>query len=854
MSDDTPSNPPEAPPSATVAPPKELLPVLPVEQFVLFPSIIAPIIVGDDRSKRLVDDALNGSRMVVVVTKRPDAESLSRFTSLYDTGSAANILKMLKMPDGTVRLLVHGMRRVRITEQVGEDPYLLAQVETLTETNPADSETQAMVKSIHGLLDRAVELSHLPEDLGAAARNLAEPGRLCDLVTSNLNLPVGEQVSILELADVKERLQRLLVILNREIEVLELGNKIQSRVKNEMDKNQRDYYLREQMKAIRRELGDDDGGAQTNEELQKRLREKAMPDYARQAAEKELARLSQMQPSSAAGMSKDVKKEALKQLGRLESMHPDSSEATVIRTYLDWMTELPWKKQSKDRLDVKAAKEILDEDHFDLEKVKERILEYLSVLKLKNDMKGPILCLAGPPGVGKTSLGRSIARALDRRFHRLSLGGMRDEAEIRGHRRTYIGSMPGRILKGLKQAGTNNPVIMLDEIDKLGSDYRGDPSAALLEVLDPEQNNTFTDNYLDMPFDLSRVLFITTANMLETIPGPLRDRMEIITLSGYTLAEKVMIARKYIIPRQMAENGIAARKVAFTDEAVEEIVAGYTREAGLRNLEREIGSVCRKIAHQVALGRGARAPRKVTRESVPGFLGRQRYQGETAQRMGQAGVAIGLAWTPVGGDILFIECSRTRGAGNLTLTGQLGDVMKESARAAMTFLHEHASRLHISEEHFAKHDVHLHVPAGATPKDGPSAGITMCAALASLFTGRRLKDFLAMTGEITLKGNVLPVGGIKEKVLAAARAGIREVILPARNQADLDQLPDDIRKTIRFHPVENAAQVLELAFAPKRTRKPAGPVRKVRPAAAKKAPPKTGKKPVPKTKTRAGRR
>jgi ATP-dependent Lon protease len=627
-------------------------------------------------------------------------------------------------------------------------------------------------------------LSSLPEDLGVAATNLTDPGRLADLIASNLSLKVPEQMEILELANVKERIQRVHYILNREVEVLELGSKIQTQVKTELDKTQREYLLREQMKAIRKELGEDEGGSHEIEELAERIGKKALPDQIREVTQKELNRLRIMQPASA--------------------------EYTVARTYVEWILDLPWLESTKDTINIARARKILDEDHYDLAKVKERILEYLSVRKLKKDMKGPILCFAGPPGVGKTSLGRSIARAMDRTFHRISLGGMRDEAEIRGHRRTYIGAMPGRVIKGLKQVGANNPVLMLDEVDKIGSDYRGDPAAALLEVLDPEQNNTFVDNYLDIPFDLSNVMFITTANHMDPVPGPLKDRMEVIELPGYTLREKVMIAKLFIIPKQMGENGITSKHVAFTDAAIRRIIEEYTREAGLRNLEREISNVCRKIARKVVEGKAGSV--RVTGRMLKSLLGPQKHFSDAAQRMGMPGVSIGLAWTPVGGEILFIEASLTPGNGRFTLTGQLGDVMKESAQAALTFLRGISRKLRIPNDAFGRCDIHVHVPAGAIPKDGPSAGITICTAMASLLTERPVKNYLAMTGEITLKGNVLPVGGIKEKALAAARAGIREIILPERNIADLEQLPEEVRRKIRFHPVKTMAEVLKIAL------------------------------------------
>lgn len=762
-----------------------VLPILPVEQFVLFPSMVAPIIVGDEKSKHLIDDALKGNRLVGVLTKKPEAPNIASFENLYSVGTVAKLLRMLKMPDGTVRLLVHGVTRFRVVDAIATEPYLRARIEVLNEVNDQENpETIAMVRNIHRLLARGVELTSLPEDLALTAANITNPGRLADLVASNLSLKIPEQIEILELVDVKERLKRVLFLLTREIEYLELGSKIQSQVRTELDRTQREYFLREQLKAIRKELGEEEGTSRELEELAERIKAKQMPDYARAVAEKELNRLRMMQPASA--------------------------EYTVSRTYLEWILDLPWCESTKDNLNVARAKRILDADHYDLEKVKERILEYLSVLKLKKNMKGPILCFVGPPGVGKTSLGRSIARAMGRKFYRIALGGMRDEAEIRGHRRTYIGAMPGRILKGLKQVGSNNPVLMLDEIDKIGSDYRGDPAAALLEVLDPEQNNTFTDNYLDMPFDLSNVMFITTANHMDPVPAPLRDRMEVIELPGYTLKEKVQIAKRYLIPKQLEENGISAKHLTFAESAIVAIIENYTREAGLRNLEREISNICRKVARQVAEKKATRVT--VSSRNLKQYLGPPKYFSEVATRMGVPGVAIGLAWTPVGGEILFIEAAMTPGSGRLTLTGQLGEVMKESAQAALTYLRSNAEQWHIDDQLFAQRDIHVHVPAGAIPKDGPSAGITICTALASLLTGRLVKDYLAMTGEITLKGNVLPVGGIKEKVLAAARAKIHEVILPERNMQDLDELPEDVRKRITFHPVKTMDQVLSLAL------------------------------------------
>ncbi len=766
------------------------LPVMPLENVVLYPSMIAPIVVGDEKSRKMVDEALAGQRMVAVLTKRPDADGeLDNFDNLYTTGTAAVILKMLKMPDGTMRILLHGLQRINVVERISSKPYLKAKVEVVKEIAARQTrEVDALVKSLHGLLGKAIELSSLPEDLRVAAINITDSGRLADLIASNLNLKVDEQQDLLEVLDVTERLKRVHFILSREIEVLELGSRIQSRVKTELDKNQRDYLLREQMKAIRHELGEDEGPGQELDELEKRLEKKALPDAARETAKRELSRLRSMQPSSA--------------------------EYSVSRTYLDIILDLPWMESTDDRIDIIKARKILNRDHFDLEKTKERILEHLAVRKLKKDMKGPILCLVGPPGVGKTSLGRSIAAAMGRKFVRFSLGGMRDEAEIRGHRRTYIGAMPGRILKNLRQVEANNPVMMLDEIDKVGSDYRGDPSSALLEVLDPEQNDSFADHYLDMPFDLSNIMFITTANQLDTIPGPLRDRMEIIELTGYSLREKMQIAKQFTIPKQMNENGVSTKDLTITDAALTRLIEDYTREAGVRGLERQIGAVCRKVARKVAEGKSEKL--KVTPEVVKTLLGPPKFYMDIAQRAGTPGVSIGLAWTPVGGEILFIEATITMGTGKFVLTGQLGDVMKESAHAAMTYVHTVAETLKIPEELFSKRDIHLHVPAGAIPKDGPSAGTAMATAITSLLTGRRVKDFFAMTGEITLKGNVLPVGGIKDKLLAAHRAGIKQVTLPERNQGDTEQLPEEVRKKLKINFVTHMDQVLDLALVRKK--------------------------------------
>jgi ATP-dependent Lon protease len=652
-------------------------------------------------------------------------------------------------------------------------------------------EIEALVSNIRILFSKVLEFSpQLPGELKTIALNIDEPGTLADMVISHLNVPHQEKQEALETLDIRERLHKILKALTHQVEILELGQKIQAEVRDRMDKAQREYFLREQLKVIRKELGEAEGIEAEVEELQKKIEKKELPDYVREEAQKELKRLSRI--------------------------HPTSAEYTVIRNYLDWLLELPWLESTEDRLDLKKAREILDRDHYDLEKVKKRILEHLAVLKLKPDMKGPILCFVGPPGVGKTSLGRSIAEALGRKFLRISLGGVRDEAEIRGHRRTYVGAMPGRIIQGLRRVGVNNPVFMLDEIDKLGADFRGDPAAALLEVLDPEQNQSFSDHYLELPFDLSRVMFIATANVLDTIPTPLLDRMEIIEIPGYTEEDKLKIARYYLVPRQLEAHGLTKKHLRFTERALAKIITYYTREAGVRNLEREIGAVCRAVAKEVAEGRTE--PVTVRVKEVERYLGPPKFLPEVAERVKVPGVAIGLAWTPVGGEILFVEATRMKGTGRLILTGKLGEVMRESAETALSYLRSRAQELGIEEDLFSKVDVHIHVPAGAIPKDGPSAGITMLSALVSLFTGRTVRHDVAMTGEITLRGLVLPVGGIKEKVLAAKRAGIKEVILPKRNEKDLLDVPKEAREKLTFHLVSRVEEALPIIFGVKTIR------------------------------------
>ncbi|HVP56599.1 MAG TPA: endopeptidase La [bacterium] len=759
--------------------------IIPLRDTVIFPYMIAPLVIGRTRSLRLVDEASNGDRIVGLATQtRPDTESPSP-ADLHAIGTAATILKMLKFPDGSTRILVQGLSRVRIKTYSQQEPFLRAKVEAVPEMPDGGVEIQALLRSISDIFGKIVSLSpHLPDELQVAVMNIDNPSRAADLIASNINLSTQEKQSILETFDTKQRLEKLFGYLNRELQVLELGSKIQSQVKTELDKTQREYYLREQLKAIRRELGETDERTVEIEELKEKIDAAKMPQEAKQVAEKELDRLSKMPPQAA--------------------------EYTVSRTYLDWLITLPWAVSTEDVVDVIQAKRILDEDHYDLEKVKERILEFLAVRKLKKEAKGPILCFVGPPGVGKTSLGRSIARALGRKFTRISLGGIRDEAEVRGHRRTYVGALPGRIIQGIRKAGSNNPLFMLDEIDKIGADFRGDPAAALLEVLDPEQNSFFSDHYLEVAFDLSRVMFITTANVLHTIPPALLDRMEVIELPGYTDEEKVYIATSYLIPRQMQTHGLTADNVVFEDDALRLLISSYTREAGLRNLEREIANVIRKVARKVAEGETARIV--VTAANVPDFLGPSKFFRDSAERTMSPGVATGMAWTESGGDIIFVESSIMKGGKSLTLTGRLGEVMRESAQAALTYIRSNAKALGIDEGFYDSNDLHVHVPHGGVPKDGPSAGVTIATSMVSLLTSRPAKADVAMTGEITLKGKVLPVGGIKEKILAARRAGIKKVILPKENEKDLTEVPEIVKQGMEFIFVNNLDEVFSQAL------------------------------------------
>jgi ATP-dependent Lon protease len=776
------------------------LPVLPLRETVPLPDTLTPLAVGQERSVQLVDDVLRGDRLLVMVASRDPGIETPGPNQLYRVGVVGAIARMLKVPDGTIRILVQGGQRVRIDEWARETPYLVAKVSELPDIETANSaELEALTRNVRQTFSSIVESNpYLPEELQLAVANIDDPGALSHLIAGSLRLKPEEKQGLLEEADVARRLRRLVDILARELEVISIGSEIQSQVQSEIDKSQREFVLRQQLEAIRKELGEFDESAAEAGELREQLEAIALPEEVRRQTERELK--------------------------RLEALPPQAAEHGVIRTYLEWIASLPWDKSTEDNLDLVHARAVLDEDHYDIEQVKERILEFLAVRKLleasgvggrESQSRGSILCFIGPPGVGKTSLGRSIARALGREFERISAGGVRDEAEIRGHRRTYIGAMPGTIIRALRDAGSNNPLFMIDEIDKMGADWRGDPSSAMLEVLDPEQNSTFRDHYLDVPFDLSNVMFITTGNTPDTIPGPLLDRMEVIQLAGYTEEEKLEIAKRYLVPRQIERNGLKKSWASFSDRALRAIIRDYTREAGVRGLEREIGTVCRKIAREVAEGNG-RPPKRasISEPRVRELLGKRRFYSEAKRRTRQAGVATGLAWTPVGGDVLFIEATAFPGKGRLTITGQLGDVMRESAQAALSYVRGHHTELApgLGDDWFAEHDVHVHVPAGAIPKDGPSAGITMATALASLITGRPVRDDVAMTGELTLTGQVLPIGGLKEKALAAQRNGITTVIAPAPNEADVDEIPEHLRRDLQFVFVDEIDQVLEVAL------------------------------------------
>ncbi len=773
----------------------ESLPMMAVRDVVVFNYMIIPLFVGRPGSIEAVNDAMNGDKLLMLVTQKDATKDEPEPEDIYKVGMVSMIMRTLKLPDGRLKVLVQALSKARIRNYEQTSPHYRVAIDLVPEleTEEISVEVEALMRTVREQTEKIMSLRGiLSSDLMMIINNIEEPGRLADLVGSNLRLKISESQQILETVDPVERLKLVADLLNKELEVSTVQAKIQSDAKEEMSRSQREYFLREQMQALKRELGDEDAYSQEIDELKKSLKKKKMPKYA--------------------------KKEAKKQLKRLEMMHPDASEANIVRTYLDWFLDLPWKKSSKDRLDLKEAARVLDEDHYGLDKIKERILEYLAVRKLNKKTKGPIICFVGPPGVGKTSLGQAIARAMGRKFYRLSLGGMRDEAEIRGHRRTYIGALPGRILQGLKNVKTNNPVFMLDEIDKIGDDYRGDPSSALLEVLDPEQNNTFSDHYMNLPFDLSKVMFITTANRFDTIPGPLLDRMEVIQLSGYTLEEKMVIARRYLLPRQIRENGLRPSQIKLDDDTLKLIISHYTHEAGVRNLERELGKICRKIARKIA--EGGKGPYTVSKNTLSKYLGPLKYLPETElDTLSQPGLVVGLAWTEVGGELLHIETTILPGKGKLILTGQLGDVMKESAQAALSYCRSRNKILGVEPEYFDSIDIHIHVPAGAIPKDGPSAGITMTTALYSAILGQPVKKGVAMTGEVTLRGRVLPIGGLKEKALAALRAGITTIIIPDENEKDLVDIPEELRKKITFMPVKHMDEVVEIAIGELNTKR-----------------------------------
>jgi len=777
--------------------------VLPLRDTVTFPEMLIPLNVGQPRSVELINDVLRRDRSIAMVASRNQEVETPAPDDLYGVGVLGVVARMIRVPDGTLRVLIQGGQRVRIERWVASEPYLVADITELPDIVRPSAELTALMRNVQQTFTSIVEqVPYLPEELQIMVANVEDPSALSHLIAGALRLKTEEKQELLEEVDVAKRLRRLAEILSREREVVEIGSRIQSQVQSELEKGQREYFLRQQLKAIQEELGEADEVQAEVNELREQLAAIELPEEVRKQVDRELARLERLQPAMA--------------------------EYGVVRGYLEWIASLPWDSATEDNLDLAHARIVLDEDHYDIEQVKDRILEFLAVRSLNagrdvagrgSQPAGSILCFVGPPGVGKTSLGRSIARALGRRFERLSVGGVRDEAEIRGHRRTYIGAMPGTIIRAMRDAGANNPLLMIDEIDKMGADFRGDPSSAMLEVLDPEQNASFRDHYLDLPFDLSNVMFVTTANTLDTIPGPLRDRMEVIQLAGYTEAEKLQIAKRYLVPRQIARNGLIRSRISFTDAGLRSIISDYTREAGVRQLEREIGSACRKVARGVAEGSVTRKV-SVTEARVRELLGKRRFFSETRRRTSRPGVATGLAWTPVGGDVLFVEASAMPGSGRLTITGQLGEVMRESAQAALSYVRSNASELvpELEEDWFAKHDIHIHVPAGAIPKDGPSAGVTIAAALASLLSGRPVRSDVAMTGEITLTGQVLPIGGLKEKALAAQRSGIRCVIAPALNEQDVDEIPEHLRRYLEFRFVADIGEVLDAALEPPRAR------------------------------------
>jgi ATP-dependent Lon protease len=768
----------------------DALPILPLRETVTYPDTLTPLAVGQERSINLVNDVLSGNRMLAMVASKDPENDTPGPDDLYDVGVAGAVARMMKVPDGTLRILVQGSERIRILEYVSEQPYLVARIEAMPDELEPSTELEALTRNVQATFTQIIEaIPYLPEELQLAVANLDDPSALSHLIAGALRISTEEKQELLETVDVTRRLRRLSGILTRELEVVQLGSKIQSQVESEIDKGQREYFLRQQLKAIQEELGEGDEQQAEINELRERIEEAGLPEEARKAAERELS--------------------------RLEKLPPVAAEYGVIRTYLEWLVDLPWSRETEDNLDIAHARTVLDEDHYDLEEVKDRILEYLAVRKLNPESPGPILCFVGPPGVGKTSLGRSIARALGRKFERISVGGVRDEAEIRGHRRTYIGALPGTIIRALRDAGTKNPVFMIDEIDKMGADFFGDPSSAMLEVLDPAQNSTFRDHYLDLPFDLSEVLFIATANILDTIPPALQDRMEVIQLAGYTVEEKLHIAKRYLVPRQLEANGLKPSQIEFSDAALNAIIEEYTREAGVRNLERQIGTICRKIARQVAEGK-VKGKVRISAKRARELLGKRRFFSEQRRRTKDPGVATGLAWTPVGGEVLFVEATAVPGSGNLTITGQLGEVMKESAQAALSWVRAHAEELapDLPDDWFANHDIHVHVPAGAVPKDGPSAGVAMATALASLITNRPVRNDVAMTGEVTLTGQVLPIGGLKEKSLAAQRAGIKQVIVPDRNEGDVEEIAEQEREGLDFVYADDIGDVLKTALEP----------------------------------------
>jgi len=772
----------------------EEIALIPLRDIIIFPNLVVPLFVGRDRSIAALEAAMKEEHIVALVTQKVAELQDPEPEDLYRIGTAAIIMQELKIPDGTAKALVEGLSRIEVIEFTQTEPYFKARIRVLPEEEAENIETEALMRNLVSLFEHAASLGKpIPQEVLLATANIEEPGRLADFIAFHLNLKIDEKQQIIEAVNARERLEKVSVFLNRELEILEIGSKIQSRVKDQLSKTQKEYFLREQLKAIQQELGIIDEQTAEMDELRKKIKEAKMPE--------------------------EVNEKALKELDRLARMPASSAESSVIRTYLDWLIGLPWQKKSKQKLDLKAAEKILDEDHYGLEQVKKRVLEYLAVHKLASKMRGPILCFAGPPGTGKTSIGKSIARSLGREFVRISLGGVHDEAEIRGHRRTYVGALPGRIIQAIHQAGTKNPVFMLDEIDKVGADFRGDPTAALLEVLDPEQNFAFSDHYLEVPFDLSDVVFITTANMLETIPAALRDRMEVIPYSGYTEEEKVQIATKYLIPKQVDAHGLTKKNLTIQEKALRLVIREYTREAGVRDLERKIASICRQVARKVV--EGEKKQIKITEKNLHDYLGPKQFRYGLTEEADEVGVATGLAWTEVGGDVLSVEATTLPGKGKLLLTGRLGEVMQESAQAAMSYIRSRADVLKINKDFYSELDIHIHVPSGGIPKDGPSAGITMATALASALTERPVKREVAMTGEITLRGNVLPIGGVKEKVLAAHRAGAKKIILPADNAKDLELVPEEIKQGLKFYFVKHMDEVLKVALSAGRPKKKA---------------------------------